>query len=429
INQFRENSGNVVVASTEKRTDKRVVLAGKLQDGAKKKGINDQFDRIVVDKRSSLMQEKENESIGRKRTLSRRTTFHNRERCRRGWYIVECCGTARRVSSRDPLGSRRSRTRTRREIERDEGGTDRAATAAGEGGGGGGGGGGGVGLALQHTALARKRIRACRIRRLCLMNLGSTGMRPVRITMLRTACCIVLEGGGTSGSTWENITISPRSPIVGSRRRICIGFAFGHESGSPYFVLRRRMANGASRREIRPQRGTKGGDKGKHRPQDTRTMESQQWEATGNLKAIRSGLEWMGGWMDGWADGWLVGWLDGWLVGWQSTVREAAWCYHDNHCGTFSSTSTFVPLPPPPPPAAAAPLPPPPPYHHQQYQQQHRVLFSSSLRSYTNQYEWTASRYVSFGLKGDTLYKHISPLSSPSARLMPSQRLLCLPTA
>ncbi|KAF7395659.1 hypothetical protein HZH68_009709 [Vespula germanica] len=193
--------------------------------------------------------------------------------------------------------------RERRELERDEGGTDRAATTAGEGGEGGGGGGGGEGgvgvggegdeglSRLQHTALARKRIRACRIRRLCLMDLGSTGIRPVTITMLRTACCIVLEGGGTSGSTWENITISPRSPIVGSRRRICIGFAFGHESGSPYFVLRRRMANGANRREIRPQRGTKGGDKGKHRPQDTRTMESQQWEATGNLKAIRSRLD------------------------------------------------------------------------------------------------------------------------------------------
>ena len=33
-----------------------------------------------------------------------------------------------------------------------------------------------------------------------------------------------------------------RSPIVEIRRRICIGFAFGQESRSPHFVLRRRMA-------------------------------------------------------------------------------------------------------------------------------------------------------------------------------------------
>lgn len=33
-----------------------------------------------------------------------------------------------------------------------------------------------------------------------------------------------------------------RSPIVRIRRRICIGFAFGYESGSPHFVLRRWMA-------------------------------------------------------------------------------------------------------------------------------------------------------------------------------------------
>lgn len=32
-------------------------------------------------------------------------------------------------------------------------------------------------------------------------------------------------------------------PIVVIRRRICIGFAFGQESRSPHFVLRRRMAD------------------------------------------------------------------------------------------------------------------------------------------------------------------------------------------
>ncbi|KAF7392970.1 hypothetical protein HZH66_008803 [Vespula vulgaris] len=94
--------------------------------------------------------------------------------------------------------------RERRELERDEGGTDRAATTAGEGGEGGG------------------------------------------------------EGGGGGGG----------------------GVGVGGEGDE-----------GANRREIRPQRGTKGGDKGKRRPQDTRTMESQQWEATGNLKAIRSRLD------------------------------------------------------------------------------------------------------------------------------------------
>ena len=33
-----------------------------------------------------------------------------------------------------------------------------------------------------------------------------------------------------------------RLPIVVIHRRICIGFAFGQESRSPHFVLRRRMA-------------------------------------------------------------------------------------------------------------------------------------------------------------------------------------------
>jgi len=39
---------------------------------------------------------------------------------------------------------------------------------------------------------------------------------------------------------------------------------------------------GARRREIRPRKGTKGGDKGKRRPRDTRTMETEQWAAAGN---------------------------------------------------------------------------------------------------------------------------------------------------
>lgn len=39
---------------------------------------------------------------------------------------------------------------------------------------------------------------------------------------------------------------------------------------------------GARRREIRPRKGTKGGDKGKRRPRDTRTMDAEQWAAAGN---------------------------------------------------------------------------------------------------------------------------------------------------
>lgn len=39
----------------------------------------------------------------------------------------------------------------------------------------------------------------------------------------------------------------------------------------------------AKRREIRPRKRTKGGDKGKRRPRDTRTMEAEQWADAGNL--------------------------------------------------------------------------------------------------------------------------------------------------
>lgn len=39
----------------------------------------------------------------------------------------------------------------------------------------------------------------------------------------------------------------------------------------------------ARRREIRPRKRTKGGDKGKRRPRDTRTMVAKQWADAGNL--------------------------------------------------------------------------------------------------------------------------------------------------
>lgn len=39
----------------------------------------------------------------------------------------------------------------------------------------------------------------------------------------------------------------------------------------------------ARRREIRPRKRTKGGDKGKRRPRDTRTMVAEQWADAGNL--------------------------------------------------------------------------------------------------------------------------------------------------
>lgn len=48
-----------------------------------------------------------------------------------------------------------------------------------------------------------------------------------------------------------------RSPIVEIRRRICIGFAFGHESGSPHFVLRRWMAEAFSLSCVRCAEGSR----------------------------------------------------------------------------------------------------------------------------------------------------------------------------
>lgn len=77
-----------------------------------------------------------------------------------------------------------------------------------------------------------------------------------------------------------------RSPIVGIRRRICIGFAFGYESGSPHFVLRRWMAGAFSLSCVRWTEGLKASPFAK----EGRGRSPPRWETAGfNRGALSDG--------------------------------------------------------------------------------------------------------------------------------------------
>lgn len=93
-----------------------------------------------------------------------------------------------------------------------------------------------------------------------LTGVGNSVQRISNTCVLGTHQCI--RGRGSSVCVRQSIDVGghyhiARSPIVEIRRRICIGFAFGHESGSPHFVLRRWMAEAFSLSCVRCAEGSR----------------------------------------------------------------------------------------------------------------------------------------------------------------------------